>query len=477
MKRNLSPQKVPMPAQDAQVRAGNFTEVALGYTREMAMEEAARCLNCRNKPCVDGCPVRIDIPAFIEQIAEGEMEQAFLILNEASALPAVCGRVCPQETQCEQRCVRAIKGESVAIGRLERYAADWHRESVCQLPPRPEPNGHRVAVVGAGPGGLTAAGELARLGYAVTVFEALHLPGGVLTYGIPEFRLPKDIVMAEVEALTRLGVDIQLNTVIGKTLTIDELLEMRFEAVFIASGAGLPRFMGIPGESLKGVYSANEYLTRINLMKAYQQDALTPIMHGKNVAVVGGGNVAMDAARCARRLGAEEVSIIYRRGMKELPARLEEVHHAQEEGITFRMLTNPVQVLGDEKGWVRGLECIRMTLGDPDASGRRRPIEEAGSNYELKADVVIIAIGTSSNPLIRLTTPGLKTDQWGCVVVNGPEGLTSRDRVYAGGDVVTGSATVILAMGAGKDAAKAIDRMIRGGNGEGSAEADTLLRN
>ena len=461
MARNLSPVRMPMPVQDAQERSGNFKEVALGYSREAAMEEAARCLNCKTRPCVDGCPVRIDIPAFIGEIAKGNMEEAFLILNRDSALPAVCGRVCPQETQCEQLCVRAIKGESVAIGRLERYAADWYRESACKIPPRPEPNGHKVAVVGAGPGGLTAAGELARMGYAVTVFEALHLPGGVLSYGIPEFRLPKDIVMAEVDALKRLGVEILLNTVIGKTLTIDELLEMRFEAVFIASGAGLPRFMGIPGESLKGVYSANEYLTRINLMKAYEKDSLTPIMHGKHVAVVGGGNVAMDAARCARRLGADEVSIVYRRGMKELPARLEEVHHAQEEGITFRMLTNPVQVLGDANGWVRGLECIRMTLGEPDASGRRRPIEEPGSNYDLPADIVIIAIGTSSNPLIRLTTPGLETDQWGCVKTAGPEGQTSREKVYAGGDVVTGSATVILAMGAGKDAAKAIDRMIK----------------
>ncbi len=461
MTRNMSPKKVEMPNQDPQLRARNFEEVALGYTQEMAMEEAARCLQCKHKPCVDGCPVRIDIPAFIHEIAQGKMEEAFLVLNRDSALPAVCGRVCPQETQCEQRCVRAIKGEAVGIGRLERYAADWHRESACEVPPKPEANGHKVAVVGAGPGGLTAAGELARMGYAVTVFEALHLPGGVLSYGIPEFRLPKDIVMAEVEALKRLGVVICLNTVIGKTLTIDELLEMHFEAVFIASGAGLPRFMGIPGESLKGVYSANEYLTRINLMKAYEKDSLTPIMHGKRVAVVGGGNVAMDAARCARRLGAEEVHIVYRRGMKELPARLEEVHHAQEEGITFRMLTNPIQVLGDEKGWVRGLECVRMTLGEKDASGRARPVEEAGSNYELAADVVIIAIGTSSNPLIRLTTPGLETDRWGGIVVNGADGLTSREKVYAGGDVVTGSSTVILAMGAGKDAARAIDRMIR----------------
>ncbi len=462
MARNLSNEKVAMPLQDPQERAKNFEEVALGYTEEMAVEEAQRCLNCRHKPCVDGCPVRIDIPAFIGQIAEGQFEEAFLTLNRDSALPAVCGRVCPQETQCEQKCVRAIKGESVGIGRLERFAADWYRQSACKVPPKPIPNGHKVAVVGAGPGGLTAAGELARLGYAVTVFEALHLPGGVLSYGIPEFRLPKDIVMAEVEALKRLGVEMMMNTVIGKTLTIDEVLEMGFEAVFIASGAGLPRFMGIPGETLKGVYSANEYLTRINLMKAYEKDSLTPIMHGRHVAVVGGGNVAMDAARCAKRLGAEEVSIIYRRGMKELPARQEEVHHAQEEGITFRMLTNPIQILGDENNWVKGLECIRMTLGEPDASGRRRPIEEKGSNYILDADVVIIAIGTSSNPLIRISTPGLETDQWGGIKVEGESGKTSREKVYAGGDAVTGSATVILAMGAGKDAAKAIDEMIRG---------------
>lgn len=462
MARNLSNTKVEMPVQDPQVRASNFEEVALGYTAEMAMEEAQRCLNCRHKPCMDGCPVRIDIPAFIAHIAEGEFEKAFLTLNRDSALPAVCGRVCPQETQCEQKCVRALKGESVAIGRLERFAADWYRNSACKVPPKPIPNGHKAAIVGAGPGGLTAAGELARLGYAVTVFEALHLPGGVLTYGIPEFRLPKDIVLAEVDALKRLGVEMMMNTVIGKTLTIDELLEMGFEAVFIASGAGLPRFMGIPGETLKGVYSANEYLTRINLMKAYEQDSSTPIMRGRNVAVVGGGNVAMDAARCAKRLGAEEVSIVYRRSMKELPARQEEVHHAQEEGIIFRMLTNPVQILGDDKNWVKGLECVRMTLGEPDASGRRRPIEEKGSNYVLDADVVIIAIGTSSNPLIRITTPGLETDQWGGIKVEGESGKTSREKVYAGGDVVTGSATVILAMGAGKDAAKAIDEMIMG---------------
>ena len=461
MARNMSKSKMPMPTQDPHVRNQNFSEVALGYTAEMAMEEARRCLSCKHKPCIAGCPVAIDIPAFIEKIAEGDFQAAFHILNEASALPAVCGRVCPQETQCEELCVRGLKGEPVAIGRLERFAADWFRENTCKAPPIPEKNGHKVAVVGAGPGGLTAAGELARMGYEVTVFEALHLPGGVLTYGIPEFRLPKDIVMAEVNALKRLGVEVMMNTVIGKTLTIDDLLEMGFEAVFIASGAGLPRFMGIPGESLKGVYSANEYLTRINLMKAYEENSLTPIMRGRHVAVVGGGNVAMDAARCAMRLGAGDVSIVYRRGMKELPARQEEVHHAQEEGIAFHLLTNPVQILGDERGWVRGLQCIKMTLGEPDASGRRRPIELPGSEYELEADVVIMALGTSSNPLIRMTTPGLETDKWGGIVVNGPEGLTSREKVYAGGDVVTGSATVILAMGAGKDAAKAIDRMIR----------------
>ena len=461
MARNMSFTKVPMPAQDPHVRNHNFHEVALGYSEEMAVEEAQRCLSCKHKPCIAGCPVAIDIPGFIAQIAQGNFEAAFGILNQASALPAVCGRVCPQETQCEQYCVRGLKGEPVAIGRLERFAADWQRGHICELPPRPEPNGHKVAVVGAGPGGLTAAGELARMGYAVTVFEALHLPGGVLSYGIPEFRLPKDIVMAEVNALSRLGVEMMLNTVIGKTLTIDELLEYGFEAVFIASGAGLPRFMGIPGESLKGVYSANEYLTRINLMKAYEENSFTPIIRGRHVAVVGGGNVAMDAARCAKRLGAGDVSIVYRRGMQELPARQEEVHHAQEEGIQFRLLTNPVQILGDERGWVRGLECVRMALGEPDASGRRRPVPQPGSEYELTADVVIMALGTTSNPLIRLTTPGLETDKWGGIVVSGPDGLTSRERVYAGGDVVTGSATVILAMGAGKDAARAIDRMIR----------------
>lgn len=462
MKRNLAPTKVPMPTQEPEIRNSNFEEVALGYTPEMAMEEAARCLGCKHKPCMEGCPVRIDIPGFIQHIAAGNFEAAYLSLNQNTALPAVCGRVCPQETQCEAVCVRGLKGEPVSIGRLERFAADWYRDNACTVPEVPPKNGHKVAVVGAGPGGLTCAGELVRMGYDVTIFEALHQPGGVLSYGIPEFRLPTPIVMAEVEELKRLGVEITLNTVIGRTITIDELLEDGFEAVFIASGAGLPRFMGIPGESLKGVFSANEYLTRINLMKAYDDRSLTPIIRGHHVAVVGGGNVAMDAARCAKRLGAEEVSIVYRRSMKELPARQEEVHHAQEEGITFRMLTNPVKVLGNDKGWVTGLECVRMTLGEPDASGRRRPIEQEGSNYVLDTDVVIIAIGTSSNPLIRMTTPGLETNKWGGIIVNGADGLTSREKVYAGGDVVTGSATVILAMGAGKDAAKAIDRMIQG---------------
>ncbi len=451
-----------MPTQDAQKRAGNFSEVALGYTAEMAVEEARRCLQCKHKPCVAGCPVGIRIPEFIAEMAAGEFEKAFQIIDRDSALPAVCGRVCPQETQCEQTCVRGIKGESVAIGRLERFAADYHRGTACAFSPKPEPNKHKVAVVGAGPGGLTCAGELARLGYSVTVYEALHLPGGVLTYGIPEFRLPKAIVLAEVEALLRLGVDVQLNTIIGKTLTVDELFSLGFEAVFIASGAGLPRFMGIPGESLKGVYSANEYLTRVNLMKAYEDNALTPVMRGRRVAVVGGGNVAMDAARCAKRLGAAEVTVVYRRGMEELPARREEIHHAREEGIRFELLASPTQVLGDEKRWVRALDCVRMTLGEPDSSGRRRPIEEAGSNFEIPCDVVVIAIGTSSNPLIRMTTPGLDADKWGCIVVNGKDGLTSKPRVYAGGDAVTGSATVILAMGAGKDAARAIHRDIMG---------------
>ena len=462
VQRNMDPKKCPMPSQDPEVRSKNFDEVALGYTYEMAVNEARRCLNCKNKPCVSACPVAIDIPAFIERVANEDMEGAFEIISRSSSLPAVCGRVCPQENQCEGKCVRGIKGEPVGIGRLERFVADWHRAHNTEAPKMPQPNGHKVAIIGAGPAGLTAAGDLAKLGYKVTVFEALHLAGGVLVYGIPEFRLPKAIVQQEIDGLKALGVDIETNMVIGKVLTIDELLgEMGYEAVFIGSGAGLPRFMGIPGESLKGVYSANEYLTRINLMKAYLPDAKTPIKHSKKVAVVGGGNVAMDAARCAKRLGAEEVYIVYRRGMEELPARKEEVEHAMEEGIIFKTLTNPVEVLGDADGMVCGMKCVEMTLGEPDASGRRRPIVKEGSEFELDVDTMIMAIGTSPNPLIRSTTPGLETNKHGCIITEEETGLTSRQGVYAGGDAVTGAATVILAMGAGKQAAKAIDEYIR----------------
>ena len=460
--RNMDPKKCPMPSQDPMVRNKNFDEVALGYTPEMAVNEAKRCLGCPKKPCQTGCPVGIDIPAFIAKVAEEDFEGAYQVLSASSALPAVCGRVCPQETQCEGKCVRGVKGESVAIGRLERFVADWHREHSTETPVKPTPNGHKVAIIGAGPSGLTAAGDLAKLGYAVTVYEALHLAGGVLVYGIPEFRLPKAIVQKEIDGLKAMGVDIETNMVIGKVLTIDELMQdYGFEAVYIASGAGLPRFMGIPGESLKGVYSANEYLTRINLMKAYKENSKTPIMHSKKVAVVGGGNVAMDAARCAKRMGAEEVYIVYRRGMEELPARKEEVEHAEEEGIIFKTLTNPVEVLGDSDGMVCGMKCIEMELGEPDASGRRRPIEKAGSEFTLEVDTMIMSIGTSPNPLIRSTTPGLETNRHGCIVTNGDDGLTSREGVYAGGDAVTGAATVILAMGAGKQAAKAIDEYIR----------------
>ncbi len=462
VQRNMDPKKCPMPSQDPEVRSKNFDEVALGYTYEMAVNEARRCLNCKNKPCVSACPVAIDIPAFIERVANEDMEGAFEIISRSSSLPAVCGRVCPQENQCEGKCVRGIKGEPVGIGRLERFVADWHRAHNTEAPKMPQPNGHKVAIIGAGPAGLTAAGDLAKLGYKVTVFEALHLAGGVLVYGIPEFRLPKAIVQQEIDGLKALGVDIETNMVIGKVLTIDELLgEMGYEAVFIGSGAGLPRFMGIPGESLKGVYSANEYLTRINLMKAYLPDAKTPIKHSKKVAVVGGGNVAMDAARCAKRLGAETVYIVYRRGMEELPARKEEVEHAMEEGIIFKTLTNPVEVLGDADGMVCGMKCVEMTLGEPDASGRRRPIVKEGSEFELDVDTMIMAIGTSPNPLIRSTTPGLETNKHGCIITEEETGLTSRQGVYAGGDAVTGAATVILAMGAGKQAAKAIDEYIR----------------
>ena len=461
VKRNMDPKKCPMPSQEPNVRNKNFEEVALGYTYEMAVNEAKRCLNCPKKPCQSGYPVGIDIPAFIGKVAEEDMEGAFKILSASSALPAVCGRVCPQETQCEGKCVRGIKGESVGIGRLERFVADWHREHSDDKPEMPQSNGHKVAIIGAGPSGLTAAGDLAKLGYKVTVYEALHLAGGVLVYGIPEFRLPKSIVQKEIDNLKAIGVDIETNMVIGKVLTIDELFEMGNDAVYIASGAGLPRFMGIPGESLKGVYSANEYLTRVNLMKAYKPDSKTPIKHSKNVAVVGGGNVAMDAARSAKRLGAENVYIVYRRGMEELPARAEEVEHAQEEGIIFKTLTNPVEVLGDEDGMVCGMKCVEMELGEPDDSGRRRPIVKEGSEFELEIDTMIMSIGTSPNPLIRQTTPGLDTNRHGCIITNGDDGLTTREGVYAGGDAVTGAATVILAMGAGKQAAKAMDEYIK----------------
>ena len=459
--RNMDPKKCPMPSQDPDIRNKNFDEVALGYTYEMAVNEAKRCLNCPKKPCVSACPVQIDIPAFIACVAGEDMEGAYRVLSASSALPAVCGRVCPQENQCEGKCVRGVKGESVAIGRLERFVADWHREHCSETPAVPQSNGHKVAVIGAGPSGLTAAGDLAKLGYKVTVYEALHLAGGVLVYGIPEFRLPKEIVRKEIEGLKKMGVEILTNMVIGKVLTIDELFEMGFEAVYVASGAGLPRFMGIPGESLKGVYSANEYLTRINLMKAYLPGSKTPIQKSRRVAVVGGGNVAMDAARSAKRLGAEEVYIVYRRGMAELPARKEEVEHAEEEGIIFKTLTNPVEVLGDENGFVRGMTCVEMELGEPDASGRRRPVVKEGSEFTLDVDTMIMSIGTSPNPLIRSTTPGLEVNRHGCIVTNGDDGLTSREGVYAGGDAVTGAATVILAMGAGKQAAKAIDAYIK----------------
>lgn len=453
---NMSLEKVAMPVQDGMVRSQNFEEVTLGYDEAMAKEEAERCLHCINKPCVAGCPVGIDIPTFIEQIKEGDMEGAYHTLKLSSSLPAVCGRVCPQESQCEQKCVRGIKGEAVAIGRLERFAADTHMAKAVEAIKRPVKNGHKVAVIGAGPAGLTCAGDLANAGYEVTIYEALHEAGGVLVYGIPQFRLPKEIVHQEIDNLKKLGVDIETNMVIGRVLTIEELFEMGFEAVFIGTGAGLPNFMKMPGENLKGVYSANEFLTRINLMKAYKEGVDTPIQHAKKAVIVGGGNVAMDAARCAKRLGVEEVSIVYRRSLEELPARKEEVEHAMEEGIKFELLTNPIQVLGDEQGWVKGMECVRMELGEPDASGRRRPIAVEGSNFIMDIDCMIMAIGTSPNPLIRSTTQGLEANQHGCIVAD-ENGLTSLPGVYAGGDAVTGAATVILAMGAGKKAAHAID--------------------
>ncbi len=461
---NMDPKKCPMPTQDPGVRNKNFSEVALGYTAEMAVTEAGRCVRCKNKPCQQGCPVGIDIPAFIAEVAGGDFEAAYQVISRDSALPAVCGRVCPQESQCEGLCTRGRGrgSEPVGIGRLERFVADWHRENNHAAPAVPAPNGHKVAVIGAGPAGLTAAGDLARLGYKVTVYEALHVAGGVLMYGIPEFRLPKAIVQQEIDGLKAMGVDIECNMVIGKVLTIDELMgEYGYEAVFIGSGAGLPRFMGIPGESLKGVYSANEFLTRSNLMKAYLPTSKTPIHVGRAVAVVGGGNVAMDAARSALRLGAEQVYIVYRRGMEELPARREEVEHAEEEGIVFKTLTNPVEIHPDENGFVRAITCVEMELGEPDASGRRRPIEKPDSRFTMEVDTVIMSLGTSPNPLLRSTTPGLETNRHGCIVTGGDDGDTSREGVYAGGDAVTGAATVIKAMGAGKAAAKAIHEYIQ----------------
>ena len=467
-KANMSLKRNEMPTQDALVRARNFDEVALGYTEEQAIDEAMRCLECKNMPCVSGCPVNIHIPEFIARVKEGDFEGAYQIISRTSSLPAVCGRVCPQETQCEARCVRGIKGEPVGIGRLERFVADWHNTYCTEEPVKPEGNGHRVAIVGSGPSGLTCAGDLAKAGYEVTVFEALHTAGGVLVYGIPEFRLPKKIVAKEVDTLKKLGVKIETNVVIGKTLTVDELFEDGFEAVFIGSGAGLPNFMGIPGESYKGVYSANEFLTRSNLMKAYLDNPETPIMKGGKVAVVGGGNVAMDAARTALRLGAEKVYIVYRRSMDELPARKEEVEHAEEEGIEFRLLCNPTEIVGynnpedprdPKNGFVTGMKCVKMELGEPDAKGRRRPVAVEGSEFELDVDTVVISIGTAPNPLIKSTTEGLEVNKRGGIIVN-EDGLTSRNAVYAGGDAVTGAATVISAMGAGKTAAKAIDEYL-----------------
>jgi len=453
---NLSLKKNEMPVLDAKYRSTCFEEVATGYTEDQALDEANRCLNCKNKPCVSGCPVAIDIPAFIMRIKEKDFEGAYDVINRSSSLPAVCGRVCPQESQCEEKCVRGIKGEPVAIGRLERFVADYHMAHA-KKPNKVAPNGLKVAVVGAGPAGLTCAGDLAKMGYQVTIFEALHLAGGVLVYGIPQFRLPKEIVAQEIETLKAIGVEIKTNSIIGKTYSIDDLFEEGYEAVFIGSGAGLPRFMNIPGENLKGVLSANEFLTRVNLMKAYKDSADTPIKRSKNVAVVGGGNVAMDAARCAKRLGAEHVYIVYRRSEAEMPARKEEVEHAKEEGILFAVLTNPTEILGDENHSAAGIKCIKMQLGEPDSSGRRSPVEVAGSEFVLEVDCVVMAIGTSPNPLIRDTTSGLETNKHGCIIAKEQTGETSREGVYAGGDTVTGAATVILAMGAGKDAAKAID--------------------
>lgn len=457
--------KVPVAEQDPKVRATNFEEVCLGYQKDEAIEEANRCLHCKNAKCIQGCPVNIDIPAFVGEVKEGRFEEAYKVISQSSALPAICGRVCPQETQCEGKCIRGIKGEPVSIGKLERFVADWARENGIKPEPPAQKNGHKIAVIGSGPAGLTCAGDLAKMGYDVTIFEALHKAGGVLVYGIPEFRLPKDKVVAkEVENVKSLGVKIETNVVVGKSVTIDDLLqEEGFEAVFIGSGAGLPMFMGIPGEQAKGVFSANEYLTRNNLMKAFRDDYDTPIAHGKKVAVVGGGNVAMDAARTALRLGAE-VHIVYRRSEAELPARAEEVHHAKEEGIIFNLLTNPKEILVDENGFVKGMICIRMELGEPDASGRRRPVEIPGSEFELDLDTVIMSLGTSPNPLIASTTYGLDTNRRKCIIAEEETGATSKEGVYAGGDAVTGAATVILAMGAGKKAAAGIDAYIKSKN-------------
>ena len=468
-KPNMSLTKNPMPSQDPKVRARNFEEVATGYSAETAIDEALRCLNCKTMPCVEGCPVKVHIPEFIAKIKEGDFEGAYQVINRSSSLPAVCGRVCPQESQCESKCIRGIKGEPVGIGRLERFVADWHNTYCTEAPVMPEKNGHKVAVVGSGPAGLTCAGDLAKKGYDVTVFEALHLAGGVLVYGIPEFRLPKAIVQKEVDTLKALGVDVQTNVVVGKTITIDELFEDGYEAVFVGSGAGLPRFMGIPGESYKGVYSANEFLTRANLMKSYLDNPETPIMKGGKVAVVGGGNVAMDSARTALRLGAEKVYIVYRRSMEELPARREEVEHAIEEGIEFKLLCNPTEILGynnpddrrdPKNGFVTGMKCIKMELGEPDAAGRRRPIAIPDSDFVLDVDTVVMSIGTSPNPLIKSTTKGLDVNSHGGIIVS-ENGATTKEGVYAGGDAVTGAATVISAMGAGKVAARAIDEYLQ----------------